>query len=310
MYCWKCGEQLRDGAVFCVRCGTNMTEAVDDRQHDGQRPAASQTERPTGQAGQPQRPNPQQSTQPINRWQPDERQSAGPVGRQQQSAQPTHPQQSDRQFNQPQPNQSNGAQPDVGQPYGYDNRPHAAQGQDSAYRRPHRSSSASASSTRYTQDRTFRPQYSPAAYAPVTAPTPAARLKKLWNTHPMWVTIPVAIVVAIALTIVGLQVKKVDLLPQAMQTCQAQVSGDVWSEYAYKYNLSDGGRTLTISNSDSGDHEILTCICNAVDMPNSVRQKINNTRALDGTLTDTWDDVTATWTYHPDDGINMVLEVH
>ena len=31
-------------------------------------------------------------------------------------------------------------------------------------------------------------------------------------------------------------------------------------------------------------------------------------RALDGRQTGTWDDFEASWGYHPDDGINLVIE--
>jgi hypothetical protein len=33
--------------------------------------------------------------------------------------------------------------------------------------------------------------------------------------------------------------------------------------------------------------------------------RISNTRALDGTLSATGEHVNATWTYHPDDGLQM-----
>lgn len=40
----------------------------------------------------------------------------------------------------------------------------------------------------------------------------------------------------------------------------------------------------------------------------AVMQRIGNTRALDGTLTADGDGVSATWTYHPDDGLSLVIE--
>lgn len=36
--------------------------------------------------------------------------------------------------------------------------------------------------------------------------------------------------------------------------------------------------------------------------------RIENTRALDGTQTATAGDLTASWTYHPDDGLQVVIE--
>ena len=42
--------------------------------------------------------------------------------------------------------------------------------------------------------------------------------------------------------------------------------------------------------------------------PSSIGARIGNTRALDGTLTADGDHCRATWTYHPDDGLKMVIE--
>jgi len=42
--------------------------------------------------------------------------------------------------------------------------------------------------------------------------------------------------------------------------------------------------------------------------PESIGARIGNTRALDGTLTADGDKVTASWTYHPDNGLSLVVE--
>lgn len=40
----------------------------------------------------------------------------------------------------------------------------------------------------------------------------------------------------------------------------------------------------------------------------AIMDRIGNTRALDGTLTAEGDKATASWTYHPDAGLNLVVE--
>jgi len=35
---------------------------------------------------------------------------------------------------------------------------------------------------------------------------------------------------------------------------------------------------------------------------------MERTRALDGTQSDTWDGLQASWSYHPDSGINLLIE--
>lgn len=37
-------------------------------------------------------------------------------------------------------------------------------------------------------------------------------------------------------------------------------------------------------------------------------ERMGNTRAIDGTLEAEGDDVVASWTYHPDDGLRIVFE--
>ncbi|WP_181062313.1 MULTISPECIES: hypothetical protein [unclassified Pseudoclavibacter] len=46
----------------------------------------------------------------------------------------------------------------------------------------------------------------------------------------------------------------------------------------------------------------------SLDVPASTVSKIEQTRALDGRQDDSWDDLEASWTYHPDDGLNIVFE--
>lgn len=44
-----------------------------------------------------------------------------------------------------------------------------------------------------------------------------------------------------------------------------------------------------------------------LEAPDSVLMKMGNTRALDGTQTASWDNIVATWTYHPDEGLDIIL---
>jgi hypothetical protein len=43
--------------------------------------------------------------------------------------------------------------------------------------------------------------------------------------------------------------------------------------------------------------------------PDSVTSRIEATRALDGRLTATWSGLSASWGYHPDLGLDIVIEV-
>jgi hypothetical protein len=49
------------------------------------------------------------------------------------------------------------------------------------------------------------------------------------------------------------------------------------------------------------------CIIEELDVPDAVLDRINNTRALDGYQDATFGEFAASWTYHPDDGLNMTI---
>jgi hypothetical protein len=53
---------------------------------------------------------------------------------------------------------------------------------------------------------------------------------------------------------------------------------------------------------------LLDCLIAEFDAPGSIQQRIEHTRALDGVQTAEWDGLTATWTYHPDAGLWLLIE--
>jgi hypothetical protein len=80
----------------------------------------------------------------------------------------------------------------------------------------------------------------------------------------------------------------------------------------------DEGRGLSIAgeSSDGGGgasiEEIVLALI-VVEMPESAISRMDRTRALDGTQDATWSasdgtQIRASWTYHPDAGLNIVLE--
>lgn len=75
------------------------------------------------------------------------------------------------------------------------------------------------------------------------------------------------------------------------------------------YDIEDAGHTLNliVGGPVGMSTDGMTCVFNSLDVPDAVRQHIGTTRALDGQQTDSWDDYTARWTYHPDDGLQMTI---
>ncbi|WP_292833897.1 hypothetical protein [Microbacterium sp.] len=52
----------------------------------------------------------------------------------------------------------------------------------------------------------------------------------------------------------------------------------------------------------------LYCFLGKLRAPQSLEAKIGQTRALDGRQSEDWDGFTIEWTYHPDDGANVIIE--
>ncbi|MFC8616579.1 hypothetical protein ACFT9M_09205 [Micromonospora purpureochromogenes] len=75
--------------------------------------------------------------------------------------------------------------------------------------------------------------------------------------------------------------------------------------------LGDQGRTLTLrgrgKESTGLSYSTLECYWSELDMPDSVKAEVEATRALDGRQSGDWGDIHASWSYHPDSGLQMVL---
>ena len=50
------------------------------------------------------------------------------------------------------------------------------------------------------------------------------------------------------------------------------------------------------------------CILDELGAPATVASRMQGTRALDGTQEAEWDDIIVRWTYHPDNGLDSVIE--
>lgn len=84
----------------------------------------------------------------------------------------------------------------------------------------------------------------------------------------------------------------------------------VWADIA-----SDGSYLRVDTNPDNKeDYVDIECykaieeINKALGFPQSLYQKMGETRSLDGRQTQTSDDITVSWTYHPDNGLEILYE--
>lgn len=75
--------------------------------------------------------------------------------------------------------------------------------------------------------------------------------------------------------------------------------------------ILDGGEAvemLRVSKYDGPPFSGLTCLLDRLDAPSSVESEIGQTRALDGRQQDEWDGFSIAWSYHPDDGVSVLIK--
>lgn len=74
----------------------------------------------------------------------------------------------------------------------------------------------------------------------------------------------------------------------------------------------DDGAGLSVSGtgneSEGASLTEVACVLAELEVPESVLSRIDRTRALDGTQDASWGDLDASWTYHPDSGLSLIIE--
>jgi hypothetical protein len=77
--------------------------------------------------------------------------------------------------------------------------------------------------------------------------------------------------------------------------------------------LADDDHTLVVdmAGDDPGTgtetFDGVLCVLDELDAPQSLVSRMESTRALDGMQSATWSSYEVTWTYHPDDGLDLII---
>lgn len=91
----------------------------------------------------------------------------------------------------------------------------------------------------------------------------------------------------------------------AVETCEME--SNLW------ISVGDDGDSLSMDSlgeeTSGADFEDIFCVLDDLDTPDSVIKRISSTRALDGRQTADWDGFSASWGYHPDNGLDIVIDV-
>ena len=93
-------------------------------------------------------------------------------------------------------------------------------------------------------------------------------------------------------------------IPDAADTCGVAAAEGI--------SVMDEGSSISMqtagSESTGASHVDVTCVLVKLKTPESVLSRIDSTRALDGRQTADWDQFSASWGYHPDNGLDIVVE--
>ncbi|WP_405105589.1 hypothetical protein OG559_19070 [Micromonospora sp. NBC_01405] len=76
-------------------------------------------------------------------------------------------------------------------------------------------------------------------------------------------------------------------------------------------SVGDGGSSLTINGAGKEGFGLsytnIECVLKELNTPDHVISEMSSTRALDGKQTAQWGKIRASWTYHPDQGLDLIL---
>lgn len=88
---------------------------------------------------------------------------------------------------------------------------------------------------------------------------------------------------------------------------------DAWDDCGSAGALRDDDTTLVLDmeGDDLGSGDLsfsdIACVLDQLGAPSYVTEAMERTRALDGVQRETWDQYEASWTYHPDQGLDIII---
>ncbi|WP_146067188.1 hypothetical protein [Arthrobacter sp. ZGTC212] len=144
------------------------------------------------------------------------------------------------------------------------------------------------------------PPAPPAAFIPAPAETKGNRKHLVFGG----VGLGFGVLIGLALGQINLPYSS-GAITAAAETCDVVDTPGIY--------IGDNGQSITMSSegkeSSGAAYGDVYCVLGELEIPDSVDSRISSTRALDGRQTAEWDEFSASWGYHPDDGLNIVVEI-
>lgn len=122
--------------------------------------------------------------------------------------------------------------------------------------------------------------------------------------------IPLILVSVLALAMSGLYV--FTLIDNARPNVDLTAAVDECTDSPFITVVDDGASVIMDSEGTEvggADFIDIMCVLTELETPDSILNQINNTRAMDGTQTGSWDLYEATWNYHPSDGASITVTI-
>lgn len=141
---------------------------------------------------------------------------------------------------------------------------------------------------------------------PSTAPAAPVTGRKHWyfGLGGLLAGLAVGLLVATVGGAAGGALGQSNAIPKAVEACSATEVVSV--------EVLDDGASLTLATageeSEGANMTTVVCVLGELEAPDSLFSRMDSTRAMDGTQNATWGNFTASWNYHPDNGLNVIVE--
>ena len=115
-----------------------------------------------------------------------------------------------------------------------------------------------------------------------------------------------------AVGLIGIIAFSISAGPTILERAHEECVGN--DSFQFGISIDDDGKGMFVDMEGEEDllgasYSDVICVLEAVDTPSSVLSQMSNTTSLMGIQTASWDGLSASWSYHPDRGLDVSLRL-